>query len=765
MILEQQKQATVLSEGEQQETIKMSLDLDSAQFIMQELLSKGIYSDTIGSTIRETVSNALDSTRRAGTNKPIIVSFKLAKDGNYEFSVEDWGLGLDDNDVKNIVSKYGASTKRDSATELGVFGIGFKSALSYTSSFYFVCRKDGIERKYMMYEGEDVNSIDLLYESPTEEENGVKVIVPVKYYDKRDFLDKIKEQLAYFEGVYFDVNVNGETISNNFKIFRTHDFQWSELCSSGEMHICLDDVYYPIDFEALKINRINVPIGLKFGLSDGIFPTINREAIRLSPEAKETIINKIKKVADYFAERYNSSVKDTDDIFAIFDYYSSYARYVTIEGNAFEISELVKHSSTPLIKPKLNNVSLINLETLSGGRDRLLGEYKKQIKLYNGRYSKCKSWRENVGVRDVRDKTIMIYGDGFSGKKKEYIKETTPVSYNSIYFTKKTFEYKLFYSTWHRDSYVEMLDLRRHPKSEWRQRIQEFQYIQSLLLKNVVDVDKIEIPQEWLDARKRQAVSVVKTKKARKLEGEITGKEAQNLERYVDGKSCKFVPINYSLAKIPTMKHLILYTTHENSNVLQPFYPIRNGKLKLMTFSEREIKIIKEANIHNLISYEEFMKGENKVFKRYVTAYLIEQLRNKYKETFNHKDELKNLSVPLSEKLNELWMYRQKNYYSGSSFLYEEMIKVAQEYSLFDTSVYSTYLEVKGLLERYNFIEPVCRTMFSRYAIEGEPTAIDILSDLFKHYKYRMNYERYGIKLNEEITPELTEELIEQLTN
>lgn len=123
MILEQQKQAIVLSEGEQSDVIKMSLDLDSAQFIMQELLSKGIYSNPITSTIRETVSNSLDSTRRAGTNKPIKVSLKVGKDGNYEFSVEDWGIGLDDKDVENIISKYGASTKRDSSTEIGTFGL------------------------------------------------------------------------------------------------------------------------------------------------------------------------------------------------------------------------------------------------------------------------------------------------------------------------------------------------------------------------------------------------------------------------------------------------------------------------------------------------------------------------------------------------------------------------------------------------------------------------------------------------------------------
>lgn len=122
MILEKQKEATVLTEGNSQDSIGMSLDLDSAQMLMQ-MLSKNLYSDGIGSTIRECASNALDSHRRANVDKPIVVSFRQNKQGNYEFSVEDFGLGLDDFDVKTIISKYGKSTKRGEANELGMFGL------------------------------------------------------------------------------------------------------------------------------------------------------------------------------------------------------------------------------------------------------------------------------------------------------------------------------------------------------------------------------------------------------------------------------------------------------------------------------------------------------------------------------------------------------------------------------------------------------------------------------------------------------------------
>lgn len=122
MILEKQKEAMVVTDGDEvNESIGMSLDLDSAQILMQ-MLSKNLYSDAIGSTIRECASNALDSHRRAGVDDPIIVSFKMNDNGDYEFSVEDFGIGLDDDDVKNIISKYGKSTKRNSNVELGMMG-------------------------------------------------------------------------------------------------------------------------------------------------------------------------------------------------------------------------------------------------------------------------------------------------------------------------------------------------------------------------------------------------------------------------------------------------------------------------------------------------------------------------------------------------------------------------------------------------------------------------------------------------------------------
>ena len=52
MIIKKQKEAKVLQSGETQGSTKMSLDIESAQVLMQ-MLSKNLYSDEVGSAVRE----------------------------------------------------------------------------------------------------------------------------------------------------------------------------------------------------------------------------------------------------------------------------------------------------------------------------------------------------------------------------------------------------------------------------------------------------------------------------------------------------------------------------------------------------------------------------------------------------------------------------------------------------------------------------------------------------------------------------------------
>ena len=424
MIIKKQKEARILQTGETQSSTKMSLDMDSAQILMQ-MLSKNLYSDEVGSAIRECASNALDSHRRAGVTDPIVVSLRVV-DSNWEFSVEDFGIGLDHEDVENIISKYGKSTKRDSANELGMMGLGFKAPLAYCSSFYFVARKDGMERKYMMYEGEDVNTIDQIYSQETDERNGVKVIIPIKSWHVSDFRSKIKEQLCYFESVYFDV----EEIDNNFTIHRSEYYQFSEMCDKDEMHVCLDDVYYPIDWAKLDMDRIRMPLGIRFDLTDGLFPTPNREALRYTAEAKDVIKARITDVANHFVDKYNDNVNTGDDLKSLYTYYNSNDRFIEHLGSNMDITKLIKYATTDIDTPELKGLKGSKFSDLWSCKELWMHSLECKFTMKNGKlYNADKTYVSGWNVASLLNiynrgetPTVYYYENTVGGIKKEYLR-------------------------------------------------------------------------------------------------------------------------------------------------------------------------------------------------------------------------------------------------------------------------------------------------------------------------------------------------------
>ncbi len=775
MIIEKQTDIEILTDGEEtQSSTAMSLDLDSAQMLMQ-MLSKNLYSDGIGSTIRETASNALDSHRRAGIKEPIIVSLERNKEDNIEFSVEDFGSGLDDNDITNIISKYGKSTKRMEANALGMFGLGFKSPLAYTSSFYFICRKNGIERKYMMYEGEDINTIDLLYETTTTERNGVKVIVPVKSSDRYQFFTKIKEQLSYFEDVYFNINTDYYKIDNNFIIFRGTSFQFSELNSDQKMHICLDNVYYPLEFSKIGITPILIPIALRFNLTDGIYPTPNRESIRYTPEAITVIKSKLEEVANYYMEKFNESISDSMDIRSILSFYTGrgYSYKPSFTKTDFLLNDLLKFSTIKMKTPSVTNVKHLNLQKLAGQQSVLLQEYSKKYSLNNGRLSELKNWQSTVTINNLDD-NCHLFSETFTSSKKAFIKDLYK-NKSTQYFIKKVGTITLFSKSKTTvngrsvlDNYYTILGLHNVKKCYWREIIKEFQYIRDLFINELNNIDNIKISEAWLAQIKSKGKAVTGKGAIRrtKLEGEVIGRIGVPLQRYVSGKASKLETITLKLSEIEKHKCLYVYGGVNDISLLDNLFDIvgTKQKVKTLVFSDRELRVLEKVKIHNLMHIKNFMEGKNKVFKRLITAYAISKLIDEHQNTFRNSCLLKNISTSLFNDLEQLEQYKNKNFVFANTTIYDAMLNVALEQNLFDGEIYPLFLRIHNLLNKLQFLEPIMRRMaqHARVNPSDETDMHLVLCDLFKYYRIKLNYENYNLVLNENTTV-LQEEVIEQL--
>lgn len=176
------------------EKIAMSVDTASMAHVLSVLTD--LYSDPTLAVIREYSTNALDSHVEAGVKRPIDVSLPNAM--TPFFKVRDYGVGLSVEDIRNVYSKYGASTKRSTNEQVGMLGLGCKSALTYTQQFTIRSVKDGMLAHVAISRTESGSGVmQVVATQPSDEPNGVEISVPVG--PRNDFDWKAKEFFKYWQ--------------------------------------------------------------------------------------------------------------------------------------------------------------------------------------------------------------------------------------------------------------------------------------------------------------------------------------------------------------------------------------------------------------------------------------------------------------------------------------------------------------------------------------------------------------------------------------
>lgn len=191
--------------GNTMEDIRASMRADDFPHIAN--LLNDLYSNKVRAITREYSTNALDSHIDAGQVRPIEVT--LPTSDRLQFVVQDWGLGLSVDDLRDTYSLYGRSTKRGSNLVTGMLGLGCKSALAYTEAFTIEAVKDGIKTVAMSTKDEQgVGVIKVLDTAGTDEPNGVKITIPVDRWDVSKFADEAQFLFSFWdEGT---VLINGE---------------------------------------------------------------------------------------------------------------------------------------------------------------------------------------------------------------------------------------------------------------------------------------------------------------------------------------------------------------------------------------------------------------------------------------------------------------------------------------------------------------------------------------------------------------------------
>ncbi len=164
--------------------------------VVIDILRNRLYAHPIQALVQEYLSNARDAHREINSSRSIVIT--IPTELSPVFKVRDFGPGVSPDRYENVFILYGSSTKRDNNIQTGGFGIGAKSAWSYTDSFNVTTFVDGTKRDYINHVGNtNEGEADLISESETDELNGTEIQISVDYNDIYKFRD------AIFRATYF----------------------------------------------------------------------------------------------------------------------------------------------------------------------------------------------------------------------------------------------------------------------------------------------------------------------------------------------------------------------------------------------------------------------------------------------------------------------------------------------------------------------------------------------------------------------------------
>lgn len=302
----------------------LSTGTDSSDFSMQmngtafSIMSDNLYQYKIAAMVRELTCNAADSHIEAGKGDvPIKVIFPNSLHPN--FTIEDFGLGLNDEQFRKIFAGYFTSTKQQTDDLTGGFGLGSKCAFSYTKSFSVRCRSEGKEISYTCMVGEDrIPKVLKLHETTTTECNGVKITIPVRENDFRKFR---MEASVIYSFLSVPVHVEDETfelvndkvqdqIKNN-GVATLPRMTNSDLYSHSYIYALMGGVLYPLHNNYSEVEGFNVAFGsshacvIPFEVGE-LCPAASRESLSMDESTKEKVHNRISEII-------HTALKETQD--------------------------------------------------------------------------------------------------------------------------------------------------------------------------------------------------------------------------------------------------------------------------------------------------------------------------------------------------------------------------------------------------------------------------------------------------------------------
>jgi hypothetical protein len=275
---------------------------DSAHLMV--ILRDTLYSDKILAVLREYGANAWDAHRMVGKmDLPIKVTLPTTFEPT--LSIRDFGPGISHEDIFQVYTQYGASTKRDSDTAVGMLGIGSKSGFAYSDSFTVTSWNGGKKRIYTaVLDKTDEGTMNLLYEEDCGEETGILIQIPVRPSDIEEFTSKARVLFKHFRP---QPEIN--TTLENPATERT-ELKHGYICSNDSLRVeeqgwtaIMGCVPYRINLNQVRgligehIHKVSGALYFDIG---AVQINASREELKYSDSTKKAIVEKFNDLVDEF---------------------------------------------------------------------------------------------------------------------------------------------------------------------------------------------------------------------------------------------------------------------------------------------------------------------------------------------------------------------------------------------------------------------------------------------------------------------------------
>ena len=510
-------------EGTDVEKTSMSLS-EHASAMVFKMFTSNIYSNPIGTIVREITSNSFDSHIEAGVDDPVIIRKTIDNEtGTHYVSFIDRGVGMSPERIKNVYSVYFESTKRDENTQIGGFGIGGKTPLAYKrktgngendydNSFSIITIFDGVKYYYTIHEEKNSPAITLLYKEPTQEHNGTEVRVPVLQSDLRKFEKEMVRQLYYFENVIFEgFDLDEESsfgLTNDYKIVKGKSF-WYRGHEYNRMHVCLGRVAYPIDYSILELNEheFNIPVAIKLEIGD-LNVTANREQLDYNEKTIKLLKKKLVEVKEELLHLFEESLDNVQTLEDYYDLKSNFGKlYLHPDVPSIFLGAMFEPKDLKFPNFKYNDLKIPTADVLFYRLFVAKGYGK--ISNPNGRYQKHPKYLK-PSFDDIKNYGNLYYSENFVRKniKSFYLKENHERYYIIQKRNLSLLEIRTILMDVFRVSLKELPDQDAFENSKYHKiflEIQDeyFEYIK----KNTISYDDLEVPDDFNITYKKRNVT------------------------------------------------------------------------------------------------------------------------------------------------------------------------------------------------------------------------------------------------------------------